>query len=258
MKESKINWSLCSAALHLQTFRHDVAQIFECNLLGDILCLDVFVLFCDQNRFALVFPAILFHPVVECVAWNRKRKKNIRFRVLIFLFSFKIPTIDVSEQSLQVIGRDGLECDVDDIANEFPDGIEETVDVNDQVGCRQNLWPEQLEVAFLQDVGQFDDVADGWIFDLGGQQQALAQREISVWQIGKRFEQNQVCDLQIQECWIELVWLEHGQIHLQIVSVAFGLFAHIILQRWQMLWVIPGMRKHGFLLENWEKISCCF
>ena len=136
-----MNLSLCAAALRLQTFRHDVAQIFECNLLGDILCLDIFVLFCDQNRFALVFPAILLHPVVECIAWNRKQKKIIRFHMLSWNFPslFKTQTINISEQSLEIIGRDGLECDVDDIANEFPDGIEETINVNNQIGCRQNL-----------------------------------------------------------------------------------------------------------------------
>lgn len=98
-----------------------------------------------------------------------------------------------------------MECDIDNIANKFPDGIKETIDIYNQIGCGQNFRPEQFKIAFLQNIGQFNDIANGWIFHLSGQQQTLAQREIGVWQIGECFEQDQICDFQIQESWIELV-----------------------------------------------------
>lgn len=98
-----------------------------------------------------------------------------------------------------------MECDIDNIANEFTDRVKETIDIHNQIGCRENFRPEQFKVAFLQNVSQFDDIADGWIFHLNRQQEAFAQREIGVWQIGECFEQDKVCDFQIHEGWIELV-----------------------------------------------------
>lgn len=85
----------------LQTFRHDAAQTLKCNLFGNILRLDVFILFCDNNSFAHIFPAVLFDPELMGIVCKKTKK-----------FSFvnkknssknmKINTINTSKQSFQI------------------------------------------------------------------------------------------------------------------------------------------------------------
>lgn len=61
----------------LQTFGHDVAQTLKCNLFGNILRLDVFILFCDNNSFAHVFPSVLFDPELMCIVYNKNQEKLV-------------------------------------------------------------------------------------------------------------------------------------------------------------------------------------
>lgn len=74
---------VCHGARHLQTFRHDGAEIFECNLFGNVFRFDVFILFSNQNHFALILPAVLFDPMVECIIFpyeNAMKKCSISWK----------------------------------------------------------------------------------------------------------------------------------------------------------------------------------
>lgn len=79
-------------------------------------------------------------------------------------------TINATEQSSKVLRWNGLECDIDDIANKFPNRIEKSFDIDNHVGRWEDLRPKQLKIAFFQNIGQIDDIANGWIVHLGWQQ----------------------------------------------------------------------------------------
>lgn len=97
-------------------------------------------------------------------------------------------TFNITQQSDQIFSRNCLECDADDIAHEFAHRIKETGNIGNQSGWLQQSRPKQLKVAFLQNVGQLDDFVDGLVLHFGGQQQALAQCEIGMRQIGEGFQ----------------------------------------------------------------------
>lgn len=185
---------------------------------------------------------------------GRKKSKSIRFGWnkgfwLKFIW-IEWPTVNSTQQPLQVFRWDGLECDIDDIAHEFPDWIEETFNIHNQIRCRENFRPEQFKVAFLQNVGQFNNITDCCVFHLSWQQETFAQCEIGMRQIGECFQQNQVCNLQIQQSWIELVWLQNSQIHFQVVAVAFSLFTNMVLKSWQMLWIVSRMERRRNIVNG--------
>lgn len=150
-----------------------------------------------------------------------------------------LSTFNVSQQSEQIVPGDGLECCADNMAHIFSDRVEKSVYIHNQVWRRQNLRPKQFKVALFQNISQNDDVADLFVFHLLWQQQAFAQHEIGVREVGKRFQQNQICDIQIHQFRIELVRFQYSQIGFQIVCVVLRLLAHIILQCFQVLWVVP-------------------
>lgn len=149
-------------------------------------------------------------------------------------------TVDTAQQSNQIVTGNGLECDADDVTHIFTNGIVEAGDTGNVFGVSggQNFRPEQFEITLLQYVGQENDLDNGVVFHLCRQQQAFAQCEIGVREIGQRFQQNQVRDFQIEIFRIELVQLQHGQIRFQIVFVGFGLIAHILFERFQVLRIV--------------------
>lgn len=115
------------------------------------------------------------------------------------------------------------------MANKLADGIEETIYVRHHILLMRYHVPEQRKITGLQHAGEPDDVQHGIVVHLGWQKQTLAQREISVRQIGQRLEQNGVRNIHIQAARIELIQLQNGQVSFQIIGVVAGLLFHILL-----------------------------
>lgn len=130
------------------------------------------------------------------------------------------------------------------MAHIFPNGIEESTDGDDQVGCIVDFRPEQFKITLFQNVSQKDDVVDGLILHLGGQQKTLAECKVGVWEIGQRLQQNQVSDFHVQQIWIELVQFQHSQICLQVVGVFLHLLFDVVLDGFQMLGIVPEVGKN--------------
>lgn len=178
--------------------------------------------------------------------WSEKGRKKIRWiSIQINSIRESAPlTVNTAQQSNQIVTRNRLECDANDVTDIFTNGIVEAGDTGNVFGVSggQNFRPEQFEIALFQNIGQENDFDHGVVFHLGRQQQALAQCEIGVREVGQRFQQNQICDFQIEIFRIELVQLQHGQIRFQIVFVSFGLVAHIVFERFQVLGIVSEMK----------------
>lgn len=118
-------------------------------------------------------------------------------------------TVNTAQQSNQIVTGNGLECDANDVTHIFTNGIVEAGHTGNMFGVSggQNFRPEQFEIALFQNIGQENDLDNGIVFHLCRQQQALAQCEIGVREVGQRFQQNQICDFQIEIFRIELVQL---------------------------------------------------
>lgn len=66
----------------------------------------------------------------------------------------KISTIDVAQELLEDRDFDCLVGNVDDMDHKLSNGILETLDGDDEVPTLGHLFPELLELARLQQVGQ--------------------------------------------------------------------------------------------------------
>lgn len=82
----------------------------------------------------------------------------------------KTITVNVTQQCSQIVAADGLESDTHNMACISTDGVEETSNVDNQIGRGVNFRPEQLEIALLQDVGEKNYVLNSFILHLSGQQ----------------------------------------------------------------------------------------
>ena len=70
-------------------------------------------------------------------------------------------------------------------------------------------------------------------------EEALAQDKIGVWQVGQRFEQDQVDNVAAVQGRSELVKPQHTQISFQVVNVILCLHFDIPFQLLQVIRVIP-------------------
>ncbi|KAK2082322.1 hypothetical protein P7K49_039780 [Saguinus oedipus] len=68
---------------------------------------------------------------------------------------------------------------------------------------------------------------------------ALAQVEVSVWQIGEGLQQDLGGDCGLKEGWVELVQFQDSQVGFQIIGIFLGLHLHIALQGGQVLRILP-------------------
>lgn len=118
------------------------------------------------------------------------------------------------------------------MTNVLPDGIEESTDLLEPFRCLVGSFPEQLEVALFQDISQDDDVLDGLILHLKWKEEVFGQHEICMWKVGQAFQENRVCDIQVEKMWVELEQFQHSQVGFQVIGVFSGLFLDVFLEDW--------------------------
>lgn len=112
------------------------------------------------------------------------------------------------------------------------DGIEETTNLLEPFRGLVGSFPEQLEVALLQDISQDDDVLDGLILHLKWKEKVFGQDEIGMWKVGQAFQENCVCDIQVEKMGIELKQFQHSQVGFQVIGVVSGLLLDVFLEDW--------------------------
>lgn len=69
--------------------------------------------------------------------------------------------------------------------------------------------------------------------------ETLAQDEVRVWEVGQCFQEDADNIVSLEAGRIELVQLQNSQIRFQIVCVFCDLSIHVLLQCWQVLWIVP-------------------